>query len=799
MYAWHAFRKFVMRLQHAILWGISVAGCNKGLKIHLCITQSAAARLLERVQEFLRFKRESSTERTMKLDWSENYSYPNSAFIGVDPHSGSNNIDHRTSEISLKELIVRRGQPFKFTLKLAKPFNPAFDELIMTVKTGDHPSEDLGTMSRFGVPDKVQRLPSAKAVWKAELQRSTAPATGILTLSITPSVDSPVGEYTMSARLGEEERALANLSVLFNPWCPGDMVFMPDEVERKEYVMNEQGIIYKGVDNYISPIHWDYGQFEEDMVSICVKILDCSIKHKQDPAKDVSARCNAIYVSRVITSMINSENEGGILKGNWGNDFRGGVPPTHWSSSYPILKQWFNACFCSVKYGQCWVFSGVMCSVMRLLGIPCRVVTNYQSAHDTNKNLTVDTYFADYGVREKESKDSVWNYHVWVEGWMRRPDLAKDGRYDGWQVLDPTPQEKSDGMFCCGPAPVSAVRNGDTHLKYDVPFVFAEVNADCITWLVKRDRSKVKIHSEDHRIGQSISTKAIGTSKRMDITDSYKQKEGTKQERTVFQYALSRVEEGGEGETCIIGEKVENGTTDTNNGSIEATTQPEEQICSPTPPPQLFIRFEEVSRPVNGEDVSVRLVLNSDSKVVRLLSINISVQAMRYTGRPAGNILANSTEQQLMPGRDLIIPILVPYSRYQKLMIDCESMNIAAMVTDQRKKNHVFLAENRIVLMNPPIVITVQGEGRVNKEITVEVLFMNPLNEILRNCSLTLSGSGLLREELITKVPDLPPKNRVRVMFAVIPYRSGERTLLVDFDCASFRDIKKSSTVIIRP
>lgn len=37
------------------------------------------------------------------------------------------------------------------------------------------------------------------------------------------------------------------------------------------------------------------------------------------------------------------------------------------------------------------------------------------------------------------------NYHVWVEAWMRRPDLAKDGRYDGWQVLDPTPQEKSDG------------------------------------------------------------------------------------------------------------------------------------------------------------------------------------------------------------------------------------------------------------------------------------------------------------------------------------------------------------------
>ncbi len=45
---------------------------------------------------------------------------------------------------------------------------------------------------------------------------------------------------------------------------------------------------------------------------------------------------------------------------------------------------------------------------MRLLGIPCRVVTNFESAHDCNGNLTIDEYHADYGVKEKESVDSVW-------------------------------------------------------------------------------------------------------------------------------------------------------------------------------------------------------------------------------------------------------------------------------------------------------------------------------------------------------------------------------------------------------
>uniref|UniRef100_A0A3B5MUX8 Transglutaminase N-terminal domain-containing protein n=1 Tax=Xiphophorus couchianus TaxID=32473 RepID=A0A3B5MUX8_9TELE len=390
-----------------------------------------------------------------------------SVFIGLDLHSETNNKEHRTSEISVKELIVRRGQAFKLTLRLAPPFRPAFDQLTMTVVTGEHPSENLGSMSRFGVPDKVQRSGSAKAVWRAELQRSSSPETGVLVLAITPPAACPVGEYKMSAKLGEEERDLATLSVLFNPWCPEDWVFLPDEAERQEYVMNEHGIIYKGVDKYIDPTHWDFGQFEEDMVKICMKILDYNVKHKQDPADDVSARCNPIYVSRVVTCMINSENGGGILKGQWGMDFRGGVPPTHWSGSYAILKKWSNSVFSSVKYGQCWVYAAVICLLA--------------TAKDIYRKIRC-----------------IW---------------ARICNCD-------------QSMFCCGPAPVSAIRNGDTHLKYDIPFVFAEVNADCITWLVKRDGSMVNIETDSIKIGQNISTKSVGTNNRMNITDSYKQKEG---------------------------------------------------------------------------------------------------------------------------------------------------------------------------------------------------------------------------------------------------------------------------------
>lgn len=48
----------------------------------------------------------------------------------------------------------------------------------------------------------------------------------------------------------------------------------------------------------------------------------------------------------------------------------------------------------------------LLCAVSRALGIPCRVVTNYESAHDTNSNLLVDCYYNE--IDENISDDSIW-------------------------------------------------------------------------------------------------------------------------------------------------------------------------------------------------------------------------------------------------------------------------------------------------------------------------------------------------------------------------------------------------------
>lgn len=48
-------------------------------------------------------------------------------------------------------------------------------------------------------------------------------------------------------------------------------------------------------------------------------------------------------------------------------------------------------------------------SVMRCLGIPCRSVSNFASAHDTEENLKVDIYLDEKGRKiDSLTNDSVW-------------------------------------------------------------------------------------------------------------------------------------------------------------------------------------------------------------------------------------------------------------------------------------------------------------------------------------------------------------------------------------------------------
>lgn len=282
----------------------------------------------------------------------------------------------------------------------------------------------------------------------------------------------------------------------------------------------------------MKPAVWKLGQFDRDVLKCCFLLISevgkLMATHRND----------AVRVSRCLSAVVNSPDDDGAVMGNWSDDFSGGTPPTKWIGSAEILQKFYKK-HKPVKYGQCWVFAGVLTTICRALGIPSRIITNYSSAHDTHGSLTVD-YFIDQDgqILEQMNSDSIWNYHVWNEVWMKRPDIGN--KYDGWQVIDATPQEMSnDSTYSCGPTSVMAIKRGETQRPYDCKFVYAEVNADKLIWRYAGPGKPLKLLKKNtNEIGLFLSTKAVGKWLREDITSAYKYPEFTNEERDIMVLAL---------------------------------------------------------------------------------------------------------------------------------------------------------------------------------------------------------------------------------------------------------------------
>uniref|UniRef100_A0A8C9VEG6 protein-glutamine gamma-glutamyltransferase n=1 Tax=Scleropages formosus TaxID=113540 RepID=A0A8C9VEG6_SCLFO len=578
----------------------------------------------------------------------------------VDLHCEENNKAHNTDEISVKRLIVRRGKSFILTFCVDLKSFQALDPLQLAVETGPQASQSLKTKAVF----EILPANAAGIGWNARVQ---AKSSSSVTVAVSSPEDACIGEYSLSVKRGSSSRSIGKFVLLFNPWCEGKF-----HNERQEYVLNEHGIVYRGQSNGIQPMPWTFGQFEEDVMDICLRLLDVNPKCLRNAKEDCSARCNPIYVSRVLSAMVNAADDKGVLEGKWDGNYCDGVAPMCWSDSVAILRRWDQRnCNC-VKYGQCWVFAAVLCTTLRCLGIPCRVVTNFESAHDTDGNLTVDHYCYDLGVTPN-AKDNVFFYLCIDIG-------TSISQYDGWQVVDPTPQERSDGTYCCGPAPVKAILEGHTNLKYDVPFVFAEVNADIVTWRMNSDGTKTRMFSDTKEVGQNISTKAVGSYERMDITRNYKYPEGSAKERQVFEEAVRRCQR-----LTIRG-----GISDVSPAT-----------------PDVSVKIVEVGQSINGKDLDLSLSLRSDQSKPLTLKIQLNARAVLYTGFSISNVWSKAFEVKLLPNKEENLFFSIPFSQYGTCLHGADGIKVTAVVSDIGGSEAMYGAEKTIVPKMPSLTITV--------------------------------------------------------------------------------------------
>ncbi|RUS87044.1 hypothetical protein EGW08_005197, partial [Elysia chlorotica] len=536
---------------------------------------------------------------------------------GVDFNKTSNGYEHHTSEYDIKDLVIRRGQPFTITIKTDRAVDAKWDVVVLQFTFGSRPQANKGTLLRLNVDltgkDNASNGPSLGG-WTTQAGKSDSSS---LEVKVTPPANAMVGKYNVFVETFLQKDAATKrrfeaegdaVYIIFNPWFEEDVVYMADPAERFEYVQNEQGRIWVGSVNSNCGKPWNFGQFENPVLDAALYLMDLAEVND-------SARKSPVAFIRAISALANSCDDDGVLEGRWTEKYpKGCTYPWAWTGSVKILQQ-FMETGKSVQYGQCWVFSGLVTSLLRSLGIPTRSVTNFQSAHDTDCSMTIDTHFDEDDEPVTDRDDSVWNFHVWNESFFRRLDLPNG--YDGWQAHDATPQETSEGVMRCGPAPLKAIKEGHVYLNYDTAFIFSEVNGDKVTWRVSEDGDMEVIDVDAYAVGKIISTKAVGSIMRHDLTEDYKYPDGSPEERKVVAFVKQ------------CGTRAEYITPETTKD----------------------VEFKIVTQEgaVLGKDFQIIARLKNKSKEIRHIRGRLTVLSSFYTGVPGKRVKGSKFDVDVLP------------------------------------------------------------------------------------------------------------------------------------------------------
>ncbi|XP_026739990.1 hemocyte protein-glutamine gamma-glutamyltransferase-like [Trichoplusia ni] len=666
--------------------------------------------------------------------------------------------------------IVRRGQPFSGVVRFNRPYDEANDIVQLVFSIGDKLTMDtMGKMfiRRDAVPDKHS--------WSATLQDLPEPNT--LSFNVSSPVNAPVGAWALRVitwQRGSRERAYydfdQDIYILFNPWIPDDQTYMEDTALLQEYVLNDVGKVWVGPVKTTRGKPWMYGQFDAVVLPACMFMLDRAevpFNHRGDPVK----------VTRAISRIVNSNDDGGVLVGRWDGQYEDGTAPSDWTGSVDILAQFLETQD-SVPYGQCWVFAGVVTAVCRALGIPSRVVSNLVSAHDANSTLTVDKYYSetmeelgyDPSNDEPEHTDSIWNYHVWNDVWMARPDLTAG--YGGWQAIDATPQETSKGEYQCGPAPLEAIKQGVIGMNYDVEFMLASVNADLMRWRIdpSEETGYSMVDSNTYHIGRMVLTKKPyvfdpnGDGDREDITEQYKFREGTASERLALMNGVR------------FSERAKRYYSVASNLQNDVT-----------------FNLKDVDTVPIGKDFRVTVDIENTSSEGRNIKASLSTASVFYNGVRAGVIKKVEGKMFVGANKKEQISILVKSDDYLPKLVEYCNIKISAMaIVDETKQS--WADDDDFQIIKPNIMIKFNEDLIIGQPAVALLSFTNPLDRTLTGCEFRLTSSGITGRTLKYSPSDVAPLEPVSVEIPIQPSKLGKINFVATFKSVELKDINGAAS-----
>ncbi|XP_076827261.1 coagulation factor XIII, A1 polypeptide a, tandem duplicate 1 [Brachyhypopomus gauderio] len=676
----------------------------------------------------------------------------------INMYKQTNKMAHHTDMYDCSNLIVRRGQEFILGIGFNRMFNPQYDGVNLEFLIGDRPSSVENSL--ITVTLGSNNYNSSK--WKGRILDNQGSETKV---GITPDADCIVGLFstyvsilTSQGKTRTERNASTDIYILFNAWNPSDMAYMANEDGRREYVLNSVGIIYNGTADSRESRPWNYGQFQRGVLDACLFILDFG-------KTPIEYRGDVIKLTRKASAMINSQDDNGVLVGNWSDSYNFGTAPTAWTGSAEILLSYASKGGVPVKYAQCWVYAGVFNTFLRCLGLPARVITNYCSAHDSMGSIETNIVMDEDGQMDSDhTTDSIWNFHCWNEVFIKRSDLPP--ALSGWQVVDSTPQETSEGYYRCGPVSVRAIKEGQLSYPFDPTFVFAEVSS--VVVYHKRDKygHTEVVNVDPTYVGQLIVTKMIGSNYPEDVTNTYKYPHGSAEEQRAMDNAK------GHG---VHSEYRERASMLTNDMEID-------------------MQAKQINK---AGDIRLTITVSNLSNQARTISIRLTGKTDYYTGATNQQFKFITQDISLQAQQSTQKVLTVTADEYMDYLTGQPFLSFVAY--GFINETGMSLTSMAVVHLNsPPLFIEMNGASEVGTDMYVTVKFTNTAGYDLSDVTLRMEGSDLIWPPKNKEYSKIPQGSTVKWTESFTPQTPGLKTMVACLDCASLRDVCGQMDVLIK-
>ncbi|CAL4188208.1 unnamed protein product [Meganyctiphanes norvegica] len=238
--------------------------------------------------------------------------------------------------------------------------------------------------------------------------------------------------------------------------------------------------------------------------------------------------------------------------------------------------------------------------------------------------------------------------------------------------------EDSQGQYRCGPASLAAIKMGHIKKPYDIPFVFAEVNADKLFWKYRGPTQPMKLlGKKTEGVGLHVSTKAVGKFQREDITDLYKHGEDSYEERSVMKKALRMCDSSFA--RYYLNEELEDVEFD----------------------------FQLLDDIIIGQPFKVCVGIQNKSDKSHDVEVILRADTMLYTGVTKDQVKRHKEELTLKPHAEEKVTLEVTYDDYYSKLRDQCAMNLACLAK-VKETDFEYFAQDDFRCIKPDIKIEVK-------------------------------------------------------------------------------------------